>query len=132
MALPFGLTSVAATYQDALRGKFADQVGDVHPLNDQITDQPQPAVNMLHIGRRPGASLQTILEENPDSESQGSTETVAETTTELLPLPPSTAAQSSTSASTTPLGMAKPRRNALLTRTGTSTVRSAEQTRLPL
>ena len=43
---------------------------------------------MLHVGRCPGASLQTILEENPDSESQGSTETVAETTTEQLPLPP--------------------------------------------
>ena len=43
---------------------------------------------MLHVGRCPGASLQTILEENPDSESQGSTETVAETTAEQLPLPP--------------------------------------------
>ena len=43
---------------------------------------------MLHVGRCPGASLQTILEENPDSETQGSTETLAETTTEQLPLPP--------------------------------------------
>ena len=43
---------------------------------------------MLHVGRRLGASLQIILEENSDSESQGSTETIAETTTELLPLPP--------------------------------------------
>ena len=43
---------------------------------------------MLHVGRCPGASLQTILEENPDSKSQGSTETVAKTTTALLPLPP--------------------------------------------
>ena len=42
---------------------------------------------MLHIYRRFGASLQTIPEENPDSESQGSMETVAETTTKLL-LPP--------------------------------------------
>ena len=88
MALPFGLTSVAVAYQDALRGKFADQVGDVHPLADQIVDQPPPAVNMLHIGRRPRASLQTILEENPDSKSQGSTETIAETTTKLLLPPP--------------------------------------------
>ena len=32
MALPFGLTSVAAAYQDALRGKFSDQVGDIQPL----------------------------------------------------------------------------------------------------
>ena len=69
MALPFGLTSVAATYQDALGGKFADQVGHVHPLADQIVDQLPPAVNMLHVGRRPEASLQTILEENSDSES---------------------------------------------------------------
>ena len=36
-ALLFGLTNIAATYQDALRGKFADQVGVVHPLADQIT-----------------------------------------------------------------------------------------------
>ena len=45
-ALPFGLTNIAATYQDALRGKFADQVGDVHPLADQITDRQ-------HVARRP-------------------------------------------------------------------------------
>ena len=38
MALPFGLTSAATAYQDALRGKFADQVGVIHPLADQITD----------------------------------------------------------------------------------------------
>ena len=69
MALPFGLSNVTATYQDALWGKFVDQVGDVHPLADQIADQPPPAVNMLHVGRRPRASLQTILEENLGSES---------------------------------------------------------------
>jgi len=51
IALPFGLTSVAAAYQDALRGKFTDQVSDVQPPADQITDQPPPAVNMLHVGR---------------------------------------------------------------------------------
>ena len=33
-ALPFGLTNVVATYQDALRGKFTDQVGGAHPLTD--------------------------------------------------------------------------------------------------
>ena len=33
-ALPFRLTSVTATYQDALRGKFTNQVGDTHPLTD--------------------------------------------------------------------------------------------------
>jgi len=33
-APPFGLANAAATFQDALRGKFADQVGDVHPLAD--------------------------------------------------------------------------------------------------
>ena len=43
---------------------------------------------MLHVGRRSGASLQTILEENLDSESQGSMETLAKTFTEQLPLPP--------------------------------------------
>ena len=55
--LPFRLTNIAATFQDALRGKFADQVGDVHPLANQITDQPPLAVNMLHVGRSSGASL---------------------------------------------------------------------------
>ena len=64
-ALPFGLTNVITTYPDALRGKFADQVGDIHPLADQLS----PTINMLHVGRCPKASLQTILEENLDSES---------------------------------------------------------------
>ena len=88
MSLPFGLANTAATYQDALRGKFADQVGDIHPLADQITDQLPHMVNMLHASRCPGASLQTILKENPDSGSQGSTETLVETFTEQLLLPP--------------------------------------------
>jgi len=43
---------------------------------------------MLHVVRHPEASLQTILEENLDSESQGSMETIAETTTELSLPPP--------------------------------------------
>ena len=43
---------------------------------------------MLHVGRCPKASLQTILEENPNSESQGSTETVAKTATVQPPFPP--------------------------------------------
>ena len=42
-ALPFGFTNAAAAYQHALRGRFTDQVEDVHPLADQIvsyaTDQ---------------------------------------------------------------------------------------------
>jgi len=33
-ALPFRLTNIIVTFQDALRGKFTDQVGDVHPLAD--------------------------------------------------------------------------------------------------
>ena len=57
MALPFGLTNTATTYQDALRGKFADQVGYIHPLADQIADQRPPTVNMLYASRCPGASL---------------------------------------------------------------------------
>ena len=88
MALPIGFTNAAAAYQDALRGKFIGQDGDVHPPVDQIAHQPPSTVNMLHVGRRSGASFQTILEENPDFESQGSTETVAEMTTELLLPPP--------------------------------------------
>ena len=43
---------------------------------------------MLQIGRCPEASLHTILEESPDSESRGSTETLAETFTEQPPLLP--------------------------------------------
>ena len=88
MALPFRLTNTAATYQDALRGKFADQVGDAHPLTDQLAVQPSPAVNMLHIGWCPRASVQTIPEENPGSESLGSTKTLTETFTEKILLPP--------------------------------------------
>ena len=43
---------------------------------------------MLHVGRHLKASLQTILEENLDSESQGSTETITETTVIQPPFPP--------------------------------------------
>ena len=56
-ALPFGLTNVATTYQDAVRAKFTDQVEDILSLTDQIADQPPPADNMLHVSRRSGASL---------------------------------------------------------------------------
>jgi len=63
-------------------------VGDIYPLGDQITDQLSLIVNMLHIGRCPEASLHTILEENPDSESQGSTKNVAETAAVQSPFPP--------------------------------------------
>ena len=44
-------------------------MGDIYPLADQIADQLSPTVNMLQIGRCPKASLQTILDENLDSES---------------------------------------------------------------
>ena len=74
----------AAIHQDALRVKCVDQVGDIYPLADQLL----PIVNMLQIGRRPKASLHTILEENPDSESQGSMETIVETTAVQPPFPP--------------------------------------------
>ena len=86
--MPFRLTNVAATFQDALRGKFADQVECAHLLADQIADQPPPAINMLHLGRCPGVPLQTIPKENPGFESQDSTETLAETFSEQLLLPP--------------------------------------------
>ena len=43
---------------------------------------------MLQIGRRPKVSLHTILEESPDFESQGSTETIAETAAIQPPFPP--------------------------------------------
>ena len=57
MALPFGFTNVAAAYQEVLRGKFADQDAGIHPLTDQIVNQVSSTVNMLHVGRRPEASL---------------------------------------------------------------------------
>ena len=47
MTLPFGLTSIATSYEDALRGKFTDQVGDICPFADPIADQLSPTVNML-------------------------------------------------------------------------------------
>ena len=67
-ALPFGLTSVAVSYKDALRGKFTGQVGDIYPLVDQITDHLSSTINMLQIGQHPDESLHSILEENLDSE----------------------------------------------------------------
>ena len=45
MALPFGFTNAAVAYQDVLRGKFANQVEDVHPHADQTT--PYAADQML-------------------------------------------------------------------------------------
>ena len=79
----------ATIHQDALRDKFADQIGYIYPLADLIADQLSPTVNMLQIGQRPEASLHTILEENLGSdEFQGSTETVAETTAVQPPFPP--------------------------------------------
>ena len=88
MTLPFGFTNAAATYQHALRGKLADQVDGAHLLVDQVAVQLPPAVNMLHLGRCPGVPLQPIPEETPGSESQGSTETLAETFSDQFLLPP--------------------------------------------
>ena len=70
------------------KGKFANHAGDIHPLTDQIADQPPPTINMLQIGRCLEASLHTILEESPDSESQGSTKTVTEIAAIQPPFPP--------------------------------------------
>ena len=80
-----GVTAPLSGVTDAL---VADQAKGVRPLADQIADQPPPAVNMLHAGRRSKARLQTIQEESLDSESQGSTEITTEATTKLLFLPP--------------------------------------------
>ena len=57
MALPFELTSVAATYQDALRGKFTDQVGDIYPLADSqhATNRPMTrSIPSNHPRGKPG------------------------------------------------------------------------------
>ena len=78
MDLPFGFSNIAAAYQHALRGK----------LVDQIAVQLPPAVNTLHLGRSPRAHLQTIPEETPGSESQGSTKTLAETFSDQFLLSP--------------------------------------------
>ena len=68
-ALPFGFTNVTAAYQHALSGKLADQVDSTRLLTDQVAIQLPPAINTLHLGRSPGALLQTILKETPGSES---------------------------------------------------------------
>ena len=47
MPRPFGFTNVAATFQDALRGKFINQVEDVHPLADQIA--PYAADQLFYL-----------------------------------------------------------------------------------
>jgi len=106
-------------------------VGDVLSLADQIANQLLPTVNMLHASRRPGASLQTILEENLDSESLGSTETLAETFTEQPPLPPFQGGTIFNVSIDSPLRTAKPMRNAPLARTRMSIARSAEQMSTP-
>ena len=87
---------------------------------------------MLHVGRCLGASLQTIPEENPDSVSQGSMETIAETTTKLLPLPPfHSGAIFNVSIDSPPQnGEAKEERAARENRD--VNLHSAKQTRLPL
>ena len=57
-------------------------------LVDQVAIELPPAVNMLHLGQSPRVPLQTIPEETLGSESQGSTETLAETFSEQFLLPP--------------------------------------------
>ena len=39
-ALPFGLISIAASYKDALRGKFTDQVGDLAMAANELARLP--------------------------------------------------------------------------------------------
>ena len=63
------LGGIATIHQDALRDKFTDQIRDIYPLADPITDQLSLSVNMLQIGQCLKESLHTFLEENPDSES---------------------------------------------------------------
>ena len=84
---------------------------------------------MLHIGWCPGASLQTIPEENLSSESQGSTETLDDTFTEQLLFLPFWGGVIFNVSVDNPPRNGETRRNASLVRTGTSTTRSAEKTR---
>jgi len=63
-------------------------MGDIYPLADPITDQLSPTVNMLQISQCPEESLHTILEENSNSESQGTTKIVAEIGVIQPPFPP--------------------------------------------
>jgi hypothetical protein len=78
MALPFRFSNATATHQHALRGK----------LTDQVAIQLPPAINTLHLGQSRGAHLQTIPEQTLGSESQGSTETLAEIFSDQFLLPP--------------------------------------------
>ena len=41
------VAETAAIHQDALRGKFTDQVGNTYPLASPIADQLSPTINML-------------------------------------------------------------------------------------
>jgi len=86
-----------------------------------------------HATRRPmpQSILQTILEENPDSESQGSMETVAETTNEQLPFPPFRGGAIFNISVDSPHGKGKSRRTAPPASTGTSTMRNTSKRGYP-
>jgi len=52
VAHPFGLTSTATIYQEAMRDCFADQIGHIYKLTEPDlpkANQFAPAVNMVHI-----------------------------------------------------------------------------------
>ena len=123
---------MATILQDALREKFADQVGDIYPLTDPIADQLSLTINMLQIGRCPEASLHTILEENPDSESRALRRLWPKPLPSNLLSHPSVEVGFLMSALIALRGMGKPMRTAQLVSTETPTVRSAERMRPPL
>jgi hypothetical protein len=52
LAHPYGLANAITTYQEALRDRYANQIGYIHLLsrpNLPEADQFAPTVNMVHI-----------------------------------------------------------------------------------
>ena len=107
-------------------------MGDIYPLVDPIADQLSPTINMLQIGQHPKGSLHTILEENLDSESQGSMEISPKPLPSNLLFHPSVEVGFLMLASTALHRMEKPTRTEQLASTEMPTVCSAERMRPPL
>lgn len=72
--MPIGLVSPATTYQDTVRRRFSNQLGN--RVSHPEPGRPSPTVNMVQLRLLENdESLHTILEEQPRSDSDGSTKT---------------------------------------------------------
>lgn len=87
MAQPYGLPNANASYQEALQGLYADQIGDIHSLAKfalPSADQSALTINMVQICQINDNSLLPILEGNSRVELEGSTKTTTKTITDLI------------------------------------------------